>query len=379
MQKFRKVFRGLPDPRAANAFHDLLDIIVIALAATLCGANGATDMALFARSKEGLLRQFLPLEHGLPSHDTFSRVLRALDPEAFDKAFRRFTAAFAKANGIKLTGVIAIDGKALRGAYERGKSSTPLHMVNVFAAEARMALASRKAPGRNEAKGALEVLRMLSLEGCIVTGDALHCNRPFVEMVLKRGGHYAVALKKNQGKLFDAVARALPAPASAASPNIWSRPLTTATNPGVLLSFATPARPPRTAFRGSLPWLASPRADASTGGAPTSRPYATTCFPSISPPSGCCRLCAVIGPSRTGCIGYSTSCSTRMATEPERTMVRRTSRSCEDSHSTSFARIPTAYPCAKKSNALAGTMPSCSISSATCDSPALAGRDRHRR
>ncbi len=80
-------------------------------------------------------------------------------------------------------------------------------MVNVFAAEARMALASRKAPGRNEAKGALEVLRMLSLEGCIVTGDALHCNRPFVETVLKRGGHYAVALKKNQGKLFDAVAR----------------------------------------------------------------------------------------------------------------------------------------------------------------------------
>src|SRR6266852_4679620 len=207
MQKFRKVFRGLPDPRAANAFHDLLDIIVIALAATLCGANGATDMALFARSKEGLLRQFLSLEHGLPSHDTFSRVLRALDPEAFDKAFRRFTAAFAKANGIKLTGVVAIDGKALRGAYERGKSSTPLHMVNVFAAEARMALASRKAPGRNEAKGALEVLRMLSLEGCIVTGDALHCNRPFATMVLKRGAHYALALKENQGKLFNAVAR----------------------------------------------------------------------------------------------------------------------------------------------------------------------------
>src|SRR5882757_3267311 len=196
MQKFRKVFRGLPDPRAANAYHDLLDIIIIALAATLCGANGATDMALFARSKEGLLRQFLPLEHGLPSHDTFSRVLRALD-----------TAAFAKANGIKLTGIVAIDGKALRGAYERGKSSTPLHMVNVFAVEARMALASRKAPGRNEAKGALEVLRMLPLEGCIVTGDALHCNRPFVETVLKRGGHYVVALKKNQGKLFDAVAR----------------------------------------------------------------------------------------------------------------------------------------------------------------------------
>jgi predicted transposase YbfD/YdcC len=207
MEKFRKIFRGLADPRAANTCHALLDLIVIALAATLCGGKGATDMALFARSKEKLLRQFLPLEHGIPSHDTFSRVLRALDPQAFEKSFRTFMAAFAKAHGIALTGVIAIDGKALRGAYERGKRTTPLHMVNVFATEARMALASRKAPGRNEAKGALEVLRMLSLEGCIVTGDALYCNRPFAETVLGGGGHYVLALKKNQGKLFDAVAR----------------------------------------------------------------------------------------------------------------------------------------------------------------------------
>jgi predicted transposase YbfD/YdcC len=206
MGKFKKVFRGLPDPRAANALHELFEILVIALAAVLCGAKGPTDMALFGRSKEKLLRQFLRLEYGIPSHDTFSRVFRALDPEAFEQGFRRFMAAFAKANGIKLTGVVAVDGKALRGAYERGKSSTPLQMVNVFATEARMALASRKAPGRNEAKGALEVLSMLSLEGCIVTGDALHCNRPFAAAVLKRGAHYALALKQNQSKLFDAVA-----------------------------------------------------------------------------------------------------------------------------------------------------------------------------
>jgi predicted transposase YbfD/YdcC len=205
MDKFKKVFRGLPDPRAANALHELLEILVIALAAVLCGAKGPTDMALFGRSKEKLLRQFLRLEYGIPSHDTFSRVFRALDSAAFEQGFRRFMAAFAKAHGIKLTGVVAVDGKALRGAYERGKSSTPLQMVNVFATEARMALASRKAPGRNEAKGALEALRMLSLEGCIVTGDALHCNRPFAATVLKRGADYALALKQNQSKLFDAV------------------------------------------------------------------------------------------------------------------------------------------------------------------------------
>jgi predicted transposase YbfD/YdcC len=207
MPKFAKIFRSLPDPRAANAVHELLDILVIALAAVLCGAKCATDMELFGRSKEKLLREFLRLEHGIPSHDTFSRVFRALDPEAFERIFRRFMAAFAKANGIKLTGVVAVDGKALRGAYERSKSTTPLHMVNVFATEARMVLASRKAPGRNEAQGALEILQMLSLEGCIVTADALHCNRPFAAMVLERGGDYVLALKQNQSKLFAAVAR----------------------------------------------------------------------------------------------------------------------------------------------------------------------------
>jgi predicted transposase YbfD/YdcC len=209
MRKFGKIFSRLTDPRAPNALHDLLEILVIALAAVLCGAKGPTDMALFGRSKKKLLQEFLVLRHGVPSHDTFGRVFQALDPDAFEQAFRQFMAAFAKANGIKLTGVVAIDGKAVRGAYERGRSSTPLHMVNVFATEARMALASRKAPGRNEVEGALQVLRMLSLEGCIVTGDAMHCNRPFATTVLQRDGQYVLALKKNQSKLFDAVARCL--------------------------------------------------------------------------------------------------------------------------------------------------------------------------
>jgi predicted transposase YbfD/YdcC len=162
---------------------------------------------VFGRSKEGLLRQFLRLEHGIPSHDTFSRVFRELDPQAFERAFRRFMAAFAKFNGIKLGGVVAVDGKALRGAYERGRSATPLHMVNVFAAEARMALASCQAPGRNEAAGALAVLAMLSLKGCTITADALHCHRGFAAKVLSRGGHYVLALKQNQSKLFQAVVR----------------------------------------------------------------------------------------------------------------------------------------------------------------------------
>jgi len=205
MQKFKKAFGRLPDPRADNARHDLLEVLFIALAATLCGAESCLDMADFGRSKEGFLRLFLRLEHGVPSHDTFSRVFRLLKPQAFEHAFRRFMAAFAKTNGIKLTGVVAVDGKALRGAYERGGKATPLHMVNVFAVDARMALAQQKAAGRNETAGALEVLNLLSLKGCIVTADALHCTRAFATAVRERGGDYVLAIKANRGRLFIAV------------------------------------------------------------------------------------------------------------------------------------------------------------------------------
>jgi predicted transposase YbfD/YdcC len=162
-------------------------------------------MAEFGASKQDLLRLLLRLEHGIPSHDTFSRVFRLLKPQAFELAFRRFMAAFAKANGLNLTGVVAVDGKALRGAYERGGRTTPLQLVNVFAVEARMALAQQKAPGRNETAGAIEVLDLLSLDGSIVTADALHCHRAFAAAVLDRGGDYVLAIKANRGRLFKAV------------------------------------------------------------------------------------------------------------------------------------------------------------------------------
>jgi predicted transposase YbfD/YdcC len=208
MGKFKSVFGKVGDPRASNRQHELLEVLFIAFAAILCGAEGAADMARFGHAKEGLLRRFLPLEHGIPSHDTFSRVFRLLEPVAFERQFHKFVRAFARFNRIKLkANVIAIDGKSLRGAYERGKSATPLHLVNAFAAQARLALASRKAPGRNEVAGALEVLQMLQLKDSIVTGDALFCARPIATLILERGGHYVLALKGNQSKLFKAVER----------------------------------------------------------------------------------------------------------------------------------------------------------------------------
>jgi predicted transposase YbfD/YdcC len=205
MRGFIAIFEDVEDPRAGNARHDLLELLFIALAAVLCGAESCADMADFGEAKEEVLREVLRLEHGIPSHDTFSRTFRLLDPEAFEAAFARFMAAFAKSNRLK--GVVAIDGKAIKGAFAKGAKATPLHLVNVWAAEQRLALAQRLAPGRNEVAGALEAVKLLSLKGCVVTVDALHCNRPMAQAILDAKGEYVLALKENQSGLFAAVER----------------------------------------------------------------------------------------------------------------------------------------------------------------------------
>lgn len=209
METFAACFSAMEDPRARNARHDLLELVFVALAAVLCGAEDCTDMAAFARAKLDFLRQVVKLEHGPPSHDTFSRVFRRLAPEPFEAAFAQFTAAFAGA----LKGVVAIDGKALRGAYERGCRASPLHLVNVWAAEARLVIGQRLAPGRNEVLGAQQALALLGLEGCIVTADALHCRADTAQTILDTGADYALALKANQPTLL-AKAQALLAAAA---------------------------------------------------------------------------------------------------------------------------------------------------------------------
>ena len=205
MERFARCFSNLPDPRATNSQHDLTELLFIALLAMLSGAENCSDMAQFARSRKALLGTILTLEHGVPSHDTFSRVFRLLDPEAFEKSFRRFMKAFGKATKIK--GVVALDGKALRRAYERGKSHMPPIMVTAWGAQTRMALANVLASGNNEAAAALQLVKLLTLEGCVVTADALHCHRDMARAIVKRGGDYALAVKNNQpGLMADAKA-----------------------------------------------------------------------------------------------------------------------------------------------------------------------------
>ena len=161
-------------------------------------AHRSGEFEFFGKGREELLRQFLELRHGIPSHDTFSNVFRALDPKGLEAVLRKFSKSF----GIK--GVVSIDGKALRGAFTRGQQATPLHMVNVWAADTRMALAQRKAPNRNEVAGALEVLALLDLDGAVVTADALHCRPDTAQAIRDRKGHYVLAIKSNRGRLFKA-------------------------------------------------------------------------------------------------------------------------------------------------------------------------------
>jgi predicted transposase YbfD/YdcC len=205
LDKFAECFSDLVDPRKKQARHDLTEMMFIALLATLCGATTCCDIALFGQSKEALLRTMLVLEHGIPSHDTFSRVFRIIDPNSFEKVFRRFTKAFATATKIK--GVVALDGKALRRAYTRGQSHMPPVMVTAWSSMTRMALANVLAPGNNEAAGALHLIELLQLKGCVVTADALHCHRGMAKAIVERGGDYVLAVKDNQpGLMRDAKA-----------------------------------------------------------------------------------------------------------------------------------------------------------------------------
>lgn len=212
MKCFSECFSDVEDPRGANALHDLTELLFIALLATLCGATNCCDMALFARTKEELLRSVLALEFGPPSHDTFSRVFRLLDPKAFEKAFQRFMKAFSASLKLKRSkGIIAIDGKALRCAYERGKSHMPALMVTAWGAETRMALANVLAQEGGEAAAALSLIELLQLRNCVVTADALHCRRDTAAAILARKGDYVLAVKSNQPKLLAAAKAAITA------------------------------------------------------------------------------------------------------------------------------------------------------------------------
>jgi predicted transposase YbfD/YdcC len=161
---------------------------------------------LFAREKEAFLRQFLKLKNGLPSHDTFSRVFRLLDPEQFRACFQKFMGEFSRSCQNNELGVIAIDGKVLRRSFDKASGKSPLHMVSAWGCEQRLVLAQIATDAKsNEITAVPKLLKMLTLKGSIVTVDALNCQRAIAQQIIDQGGDYAFALKGNQGTLYEDV------------------------------------------------------------------------------------------------------------------------------------------------------------------------------
>jgi len=193
-------FAVLEDPRDdTTRRHLLIDMIVIAIAATLCSADGWVQIAQFGRAKEAWLRRFLELPHGIPSHDTFGRVFSLLQPAASAQCFRAWVASIRRV----IPGeVIAIDGKTLRRSHDRAKGLAALHLVSAWASANRVVLGQVATEAKsNEITAIPALLELLTLTGCIVTIDAMGCQTKIAEQIIAQDGDYVLALKGNQETL----------------------------------------------------------------------------------------------------------------------------------------------------------------------------------
>ncbi len=203
MQDICSFFNGVDDPRRSNATkHDLQEMLTIAFPCFLSGGQNCADMERFGRMKEGFLRRFMALEHGIPSHDAFPHLFNALDPEGLHGVLTRMLADW----GARPGDVIAIDGKALRRSFRDAADRSPLHLVHAFAAESGLLLGQVRVDGKsNEITALPALLELLELRGRTVTADAMHTQRATAETVTGKGGNYVLALKGNQETLHDDV------------------------------------------------------------------------------------------------------------------------------------------------------------------------------
>ena len=200
MNNIERIFEGVVDPRTGNATrYKLNELLLTALLCVISGGQTCTDMEDFARAKGPLLSQFGLFENGLPSHDTFSRLFRLIDPDSLHTALVRLFSSLARGLG---TRVVAIDGKTVRRSFEEASKRSALHVVNAFAAEARLTLGQVRVDGKsNEIKAMPALLELLDITGLTVTADAMHTQRATAEAIVEKGGDYALALKKNQETL----------------------------------------------------------------------------------------------------------------------------------------------------------------------------------
>jgi predicted transposase YbfD/YdcC len=200
-------FATLADPRRDQLKeHPLVDSLTIALCGVICGADGWSAIETFGREKERWLRTFLALPGGIPSHDTFGRVFARLDPEEFRRCFLTWVRAVV---GEPEPQVVAIDGKTVRRSYDRSSGKEALHLVSAWATTSGLVLGQVATDAKSNEITAIPVLlRLLDLEGAVVTTDAMGCQTAIATQIVEQGADYVLALKDNHEKLHDRVTRA---------------------------------------------------------------------------------------------------------------------------------------------------------------------------
>ena len=195
-------FSRLSDPRSGNAKqHLFLEMLIIAICAVICGADGWSDIELFGNNKKEWLKTFLELPKGIPSHDTFGRVFAQIKAEEFQKHFIEWVEAVEKLT----TGqVIGIDGKQLRRSHDHELGKTAIYMVSAWATANQLVLGQRKVDDKsNEITAIPELLKLLEITGCIVTIDAIGTQTEIAKTIIDSGGDYLLSVKDNQGHLLD--------------------------------------------------------------------------------------------------------------------------------------------------------------------------------
>ncbi len=197
-------FLELEDPRIDRTKeHLLIDIIMITICGVICGADDWVGIAKFGKSKKDWFKSFLELPNGIPSHDTFGRVFSLLSPKEFQSCFRNWIQSVAQVFDKE---IIALDGKTIRRSHDRSIGKSAIHMVSAWASQNRLTLGQVKTEEKsNEITAIPELLKTLEVSGCIVTIDAMGCQKAIAKQIINQEGDYVLALKGNQGNLLDSV------------------------------------------------------------------------------------------------------------------------------------------------------------------------------
>lgn len=201
--KIEEYFGEIEDPRADNKRHKLIDIIFMTICAVLCGIEDWDEIAFYCQKREKWFSNFLELPHGVPSKDTFRRVIQRIRPEEFQKCFLKWVEAVR----VMTKGeIVAIDGKRVKRSYNKVEGKAAIHLISAWASENKLVLAQIKTEEKsNEITAIPELLRMIAIEGCIVTIDAMGTQKEITKEIVGHNADYVLALKGNQGTLHDEV------------------------------------------------------------------------------------------------------------------------------------------------------------------------------